>query len=435
MKQNIIQIITSTTPPTMPKLTTGTQCLQLLLSQVSKDMRQPILPMLFPALGAHISDAKFLYPSNVYMQTSGMMANLVADSGAGKGQLTKLVKAICRDFTTHDHQQLTKIVDWQREVKTKSANNERPPRPDVAFLFPPADFTNAAFIQNAMALEKAGNLTQYIDMPEIEMMDSICGGHKKVTNVIRYIYDCEKSGALRATADGLTGIATLRVNITTSGTPGAVRKFFKYDLLNGTFGRIVTSYKPRQAPSGIIPQQGTYDHHFYQALDTHLQKLASCKGKYHIPQLNQLINRISKQMPDTAILTDDNTLFDLSKRSLLSAWKAACIMYVLNDYTWTNTIATLTQWLVHHDLWSKVQVFGDMILQSEQDCNSERTGPKNLLDELTDPFSEAQLEALRISLGKSKDGTKNQLHQWQYRKLITRSPQTGLYTKTPRYRK
>ena len=47
----------------------------------------------------------------------------------------------------------------------------------------------------------------------------------------------------------------------------------------------------------------------------------------------------------------------------------------------------------------------------------------------------AQLEALRTSLGKSAEGTKGQLAKWVFRKFITYSNQTGLYTKTDEYLK
>ena len=58
-----------------------------------------------------------------------------------------------------------------------------------------------------------------------------------------------------------------------------------------------------------------------------------------------------------------------------------------------------------------------------------------MLDDLSNPFNEAQLKALRISLGKSKEGTKNQLYKWVHRKFITYSAQTGLYSKTQEYLK
>ena len=51
--------ITKNAAPKMPKLGKGTECVHLLLSQVSKDMHEPIVPMLFPMLGAQVSEAKF----------------------------------------------------------------------------------------------------------------------------------------------------------------------------------------------------------------------------------------------------------------------------------------------------------------------------------------------------------------------------------------
>ena len=58
-----------------------------------------------------------------------------------------------------------------------------------------------------------------------------------------------------------------------------------------------------------------------------------------------------------------------------------------------------------------------------------------MLDSLPDTFNEAQLEALRTSLDKSKEGTGGQLRKWLFRKFITYSELTGLYTKTDEYLK
>ena len=426
--------ISKNTPPAMPKLGKGTECLQLLLSQVSRDMHQPLVPTLFPILGAHKSGAEFMYPDQSWKEMCGMMANLVADSGAGKGQLSGLVEAICRDFRQHDDEELMKLVEWQKTMKTKSANKEKPARPDVAFWFPPADVTNAAFVQNAMACEKLGARTQYLNMPEVEMADRVCGGHRQISQMLRNIYDRQRAGALRATADGVTGNPILRANITISSTPFAARKFYKQELFNGTFGRMVFSFKPRTGRDGRIPRQGKYGDDFYNRLDEYLARLAICKGRFIIKPLNRLIDHLAADMASLADLTDDDTLWDISKRALVSAWKSGCILWALNNQTWTKPMGSIVEWLVYHDIWSKMQVFADMLSQdAETISEAQRRGPKNLLDDLPSSFNAAQLEALRLSLGKTKEGTKNQLYKWTFRKFITYSAQTGLYTKTQEY--
>ena len=428
--------ITKSAAPKMPKLGKGTECIQLLLSQVSKDMHEPLVPILFPILGAQVSETEFQYPDLSWKELCGMMGNLVADSGCNKGQLSNLVEAICRNFRDHDDKELEKLVEWQKQIKSKSANKEKPVRPDVSFWFPPCDVTNAAFIQNAMACEKLGERTQYLNMPEVEMADRMCGGHKQISQMLRNIYDRQRSGALRATADGVTGNPLLRTNITISSTPFATRKFYKSELFNGTFGRMVFSYKARQGREGKIPRQGKYDDTFYQKLDEYLVKLSICKGRFIIKPLNKLTDHLAADMASLADLTDDDVLWDISKRSIVSAWKAGCLLWVLNNQTWTKSMGELVEWLVYHDLWSKMQIFADMLSQ-EADSVSEaqRRGPKNLLEDLPDSFNESQLEALRLSLGKSKEGTKNQLYKWVFRKFITFSNQTGLYSKTQEYLK
>lgn len=428
--------ISKSTAPAMPRLGKGTECVRLLLSQVSKDMHEPMVPMLFPILGAQISEAKFQYPDHSWKEMCGMMGNLVADSGCNKGQLSNVVEALCRNLRAHDDEELTKLVEWQKMMKTKSANKEKPARPDVAFWFPPSDVTNAAFIQNAMGCEKLGARTQYLNMPEVEMADRMCGGHKQVSQMLRNIYDRTRAGALRATAEGVTGNPLLRANITMSATPFAARKFYKNELFNGTFGRMVFSYKAREGHSGRIPRQGKYDESFLKNLDEYINRLAICKGRFIIKPLNKLVDDLAADMATLADLTDDDTLWDMSKRSLVSAWKAGCILWVLNRQSWTRNMAAMVEWLVYHDLWSKMRIFADLLGQdADSTSEAQRRGPKNLLDDLSNPFNEAQLEALRISLGKSKEGTKNQLYKWVHRKFITYSAQTGLYSKTQEYLK
>lgn len=428
--------ISESSSPKMPYLGKGTECIKILLSQVSKDMYEPLVPMLFPIIGAHISGAEFQYPDLTWKEPTGMMANLVADSGCNKGQLSNLVEAICRDFRQHDEAELKKLVEWQRQYKSKASTKEKPPRPEVAFWFPPADVTNAAFIQNAMALETLGGRTQYLNMPEVEMADKMCGGHRQVTQMLRNIYDRQRAGALRATADGVTGNPILRTNLTISSTPYATRKFYKNDLFNGTFGRMVFSYKPRTSRDGHIPRQGKYSEEFYQRLDEYLVRLDICKGRYIIRPLNKLTDHLAGDMASLADLADDDVLWDVSKRALVSAWKAGCVMWVLNNQAWTKPMGEVVEWLVYHDIWSKMQIFADMLhVDADQTSEVQRHGPKNMLDSLPKTFNKAQLEALRTSLGKNVEGTKNQLYKWVFRKFVTYSAETGLYTKTEEYLK
>ena len=103
--------IFNSTAPAMPKPSKGTEIVKLLLSQASKDMHEPLVPMLFPILGAHMSGSEYQYPDLSWKEMCGMMANLVGDSGCNKGQLTNLVEAICHDFRQHDKAEEDKLLE------------------------------------------------------------------------------------------------------------------------------------------------------------------------------------------------------------------------------------------------------------------------------------------------------------------------------------
>ena len=64
--------------PTMPNLGKGTECIKILLSQASKDMYEPLVPMFFPILGAHISGAEFQYPDLSLKKSCCKMVNRVS---------------------------------------------------------------------------------------------------------------------------------------------------------------------------------------------------------------------------------------------------------------------------------------------------------------------------------------------------------------------
>ena len=99
-------------------------------------------------------------------------------------------------------------------------------------------------------------------------------------------------------------------------------------------------------------------------------------------------------------------------------------------------MSDLVEWLVYHDLWSKMQIFSDMLKGDDiSTLDAVKKGPKNMLEDLPNPFNEAQLEALRLSVDKPKEGTKRQLSVWTARGFIEYSNQTGLYTKTDKYLK
>ena len=86
------------TAPEMPTPAKGTDFIKICLSKASKDMQNVLLPMVFPALGAHLNNVKFCYSNGKMYEMCGQMGHLIGSSGIGKGQLSHLVEALMRSF-------------------------------------------------------------------------------------------------------------------------------------------------------------------------------------------------------------------------------------------------------------------------------------------------------------------------------------------------
>ena len=60
--------VTKQTAPKGPRLGKGLEAFNLLISQTSKDMHDPLLPLLSPVIGTRISNAEFQYPSGQWLE-------------------------------------------------------------------------------------------------------------------------------------------------------------------------------------------------------------------------------------------------------------------------------------------------------------------------------------------------------------------------------
>lgn len=436
----MIYDIFSSNPPQEPSTGRGTEFLKFLTSKASSKMRQPLKPMAFAPVSAHIpSDVKMKYSDGKYYEVgAGIFEHIIGVSGIGKRELSHLVGATCRDFEAHDAAEFQRLALWSSQMKSRAANKTKPERPsDIYFLYPPEDVTKPAFAQNAQALEQNGGLTQYLNLSECEAACRIAGSKSQMSVLIRNAYDVERGGGqLRASESGISANPVIRLCMTMSSTPEVAQAFYKRDMRNGLFSRINIVYVPRGERIGKIPKQKDYDEAYFAEMDRYLLLLKNAHGNFQVRQLNHVADQLAEEMVDLANLCDSDEIFEISHRSIFSAWKKAAVLWLLNDQTYTRSIGEWMVYFCYYDLWSRLKVFDQMISPSEVHAEeSRKRGQVNMLESLPNPFSEQQLENLRVSLGKSKEGTKHQISVWLNRNFLAYSNQTGLYTKTDEYLK
>ena len=88
----------------------------------------PLRPAPFSLPSAHKHAPESRHQYLIGEGFCGKMNTLVAEKWVDKGQFSLLVEAVCRDFRHHDEEELKKLVEWQRQMKTTPLP-QRPLRP------------------------------------------------------------------------------------------------------------------------------------------------------------------------------------------------------------------------------------------------------------------------------------------------------------------
>lgn len=103
---------------------------------------------------------------------------------------------------------------------------------------------------------------------------------------------------------------------------------------------------------------------------------------------------------------------------------------------WTRDIADYMAWSLRYQLWVTDKVFGRLILRAHDEAKlAERHTPivKNLMADLPDEFTSAQLRAHFVTIGKKAEAATPYLRTQVHRGNLHRLDETH-YRKTERFK-
>lgn len=423
--------------PSLPKALPG--FVSHAISNLPPHMREAGTSSMFPVAAAQVQgETTFLYITRVFHEPCCSMQVTSADSAVGKSSLDNMHDAMSRHLTEHDVDARRQLAAWANACRTKGASKDKPQRPQVSILRPMPDMTKPAFINILDMAERDGKKSVYVDMPELDLLDDTCGGHRKVGKAILQNFDTKKFGQERFTADGLTADPVMRWKWTASCIPEGARSFFRGGLKNGIVGRIDFAYVARPADRNV-PVEGEYNEKWMTKMDEYLVRLQNASGQYSIPQLNKLMLKLDQELKEISDLADDPLMESLSHRVLRIAHSKGALLWITDGFRWSKRIEDFLVWSVAYSLWSIYKIFLPSISnlaskQKPETSELRKYGPRNMLDMLTGKsFSKSQLETLRSSVNKSVEGSSDQLKTWCQRGFITYDSATQLYTKTAEY--
>ena len=425
---------TLTAPPPMPKKLPP--LVKLLTKNVPWFYKPAVANAVFPALGAHLHGVKFRYWDNVDHEATFMNV-LIGRQSIGKGTIKKPIEYIMEDIRQRDIPNRQREAEWKQ--KNPGAKPKKEPRPtDICIQMLIDNLTDAVFNQRVIDAHNNGQRFIYTVVDEIEALKKVTsrGTVDEVGLLIRKAFDNAYAGQERVGSDSVSGIAPLRWNFNASTTPPNARKFFSRMVNDGTVSRLdVATIIHSDDDDDSAPILGIYDHTFAAELKPYIDRLEAASGLIECQQAKRLSLDMRQENRDAARLYESDAYRVFSYRANVIAWLKGMVLYVAHGYKWSKEIADFVHWSQSYNLWCKMLYFGQQLERElREEVEIQRgSGPRNLLELLSDEFTREQYHQMRQSQGRSGDG-ESTLRVWQNRGYIAYDEVSGRYCKTAEYK-
>ena len=405
----------------------------LLTSKVPPLMKPAVANAVFPALGAHLGEVKFIYVDNTE-KSACFMCCLLAKMSSGKSAVNKPIEYILADIVEKDDENRRREQEWKESTNQKGANKEKPQRPqDLCIQVLVSDMTNAAFVQR---LKDARGKFLYTCMDEIELLDQLKTSTRgnQVSQIIRLAFDCGMYGQERVGTSSVTARVKVKWNWNASSTIQKGKHYFRNALADGTLSRINVCTIETES-GGDLPVYGTYDEKFAADLKPYIDNMNQAKGVIRCAEAEKLALQLIKENRDIAQQCDDEVFESLSYRANVIAYLKAMTLYVANGCQWEKSFEDFVRWSERYDLWCKMKFFGENLkTEMERENQVGNKGPQNMLQMLPNRFSYEEAQEMRRSCGKDLNA-KAMLYSWVKRKYIVWDELTKQYCKTKKYLK
>ena len=397
--------------PEMPKV------VQLLVSRTPDIYKPAVAHAIFPALGAHLWKVRFPYIDNV-MHEATFMNVLMAGTGAGKDCISQPINHIMADIRKRDAENLKREAEWKKEVNAKGANKDKRQRPEgLVIQEVDPDMTNPAFV---MRMAEANEHFLYTKMNEIDQFDALRGSARgsQQFQIMCLAFDPDnRYGQTRVGTQSVTEKVCIRFNWNAATTIQKGQRYFAKVLTDGPVSRINFCTIPEREIGADMPVYGTYDANFDEELRPYIERLCRATGVIECPQAFRLAKTLKNECAEFARLSQSRVYENLSFRANVIAYLKACVLYICNDYRWSRDIEDFVRWSLRYDLHCKMIFFGSAIEKANRsnDEQSNRRGPRNLLELLPDEFTTHDADIIRQANGMDTHGTRNMLSQWVHR--------------------
>lgn len=408
--------------------------------------REALASMIFSPLGSYLNNSVTIRDVSGKRRNLQFSTVIVGNSSSGKGFSDMISDLITERHRLRDLSSWTQIAAWQEQKRTTPKGEPQPLKPVVPIRLLSSNMTEPALLERLAALEPMGGrafikVSEIDDLRKMQSTGSRLGAGQEI---ILSSFDTARYGALRVSADAISAMTVMSVNLLASSTFPGTQEFFRAGIERGSVGRCDIAIVP---DSYDVPRYQDPTPEFYEQLAIYLDRLESASGEIVSPDIDRVIEeiRLTYSNPESPLSHHQNPeYFKLCHRQLLITKQKATILLICNDYQWDPSWEPWLHHAFNYGMECKLTVFASEIASWEKrQCMATTPrittrGPKSELAQLGNAdgiFTLAQLVALK----RTNDPTatdeeltrkaKTLIRTWVLRKHIAPTDNEGEYQK------
>ena len=372
------------------------ELVSLFTTLVPENAREAAAVMVFSPLGSYLNNTVTIRDVSGKQRNMQFTSLITGNSSSGKGFADTLSDLITERHRQRDLSSWAQIEAWQEQKRTTPKGEPAPLKPQVPLHILASNMTEPALLERLKALEPTHG-RGYIKVAEIDDLRKMqTSGTSRMgagQEIILSAFDTAHYGALRVSAEAVSAMTVMSLNIVASSTFPGMQDFFRGGIERGSVGRCDIAIVPE---SYDVPRYQTPTPEFYEQLAIYLDRLEQATGEIVSPDIDRTIEEIRLQYshPDSPLSYHHNPEhYTLCHRQLLITKQKATILYICNNYQWDTTWEPWLHHAFNYGMQCKLTVFANEIASWEKRQlmaampHPVSYGPKSELAELPSTFT------------------------------------------------
>ena len=421
------------------------ELVSLFTSLVPEHTREAAASMIFAPLGSYLSNTVTIDDVSGQERNLQFTSIVVGNSSSGKGFAGTLSDLITERHRQHDISSWAQLTAWQEQKRTTPKGEAAPPKPDVPLYLLASNMTEPALLERLKALEPHHGRA-YINVPEIDdlrKMQTVATSRIGAgQEIILSAFDTARYGALRVSAEAVSTITVMSLNIVATSTYPGTQDFFRGGIERGSVGRCDISIVP---DCYDVPHYGRPTPELYAQLDSYIDRLQRATGHIQCDDIDRVVEeiRLAYNDPRSPLSYYQNAeYYKLCHRQLLITKQKATILYICNDYQWDPTWEPWLHHAFYYGMECKISVFKAEIeswikrqYASLTATVITRSGPKSELDNLPQTFTLDDIVTMKRTASPTDTDeqlttkAKTLIRTWKLRQRIIPTEQEGVWEK------